>query len=551
MRRLSISDIHKKNRRQSHISGLGQWGYTLVELLVTFALFAIFMTAVVMCLPGITKIYMQLQQINHEKTICNTVSNEIKTQLQGILGVEADGDPLGVKNGNGLGYLALLNERGAQIPLTHEPAATSGSAVLPAADISGSGIEFAYMNGIVAQMDTNGFDGYTMRKNKLQMDYHGAYAVSPGALVTRYYEADIEKNTRTAMIDYQAAAGNYSVASGVSVSDGIQNVAYAIRYPYVPSFYEGFELQTTFTIKKDACYTAGSGTTESPARVYVNYVNYTLSLLKDGKLCYSQDYVVNVQNAVPYKGTKVAKKPDTPDEPEKPVWGDTYVVEDSVSGSHWDNGGNYTLVLHLPASNDIDDYDMWEICLPERLREAWIAVGNPNDFPRGDLFTVTRNGANLVIRLNKYGYIGESLVTIKFGVLNGYLTEEEMKGLEGSSKIKAYKTYEYATSKDVSIKENGKNGSQWNVSYEMKEPTGEKRMRERVTIIYDSPVKEVKTDYPQQCLLKIDPDDHRIVYVYGNVLEAGSVANNFIRASFEDPDAINNMKAPTIKFGID
>ena len=548
---MSISDIHKKNRRQSHISGLGQRGYTLVELLVTFALFAIFMTAVAMCLPGITKIYMQLQQINHEKTICNTVSNEIQTQLQGILGVEADGDPLGVKNGNGLGYLALLDERGAQIPLTHEPAATSGSAVLPAADISGSGIEFAYMNGIAAQMDTNGFDGYTLRKNKLQMDYHGAHAVSPGALVTRYYEADIEKNTRTATIDYQAAAGNYSVASGVSVSDGIQNVAYAIRYPYVPSFYEGFELQTTFTIKKDACYTAGSGTMESPSRVYVNYVNYTLSLFKDDQLCYSQDYVVNVQNAVPYKGTKVAKEPDTPDEPEKPVWGDTYVVEDSVSGSHWDNGGNYTLVLHLPASNDIDDYDMWEICLPERLREAWIAVGNPNDFPRGDLFTVTRNGANLVIRLNKYGYIGESLVTINFGVLNGYLTEEEMKGLEGSSKIKAYKTYEYATSKDVSIKENGKNGSQWNVSYEMKEPTGEKRMRERVTIIYDSPVKEVKTDYPQQCLLKIDPDDHRIVYVYGNVLEAGSVANNFIRASFEDPDAINNMKAPTIKFGID
>ena len=179
------------------------------------------------------------------------MSNEIQTQLQGILGVEADGDPLGVKNGNGLGYLALLDERGAQIPLTHEPAVTSGSAVLPAADISGSGIEFAYMNGIVAQMDTNGFEGYTMRKNKLQMDYH----------VTRYYEADIEKNTRTATIDYQAAAGNYSVASGVSVSDGIQNVAYAIRYPYVPSFYEGFELQTTFTIKKDACYTAGNGVT--------------------------------------------------------------------------------------------------------------------------------------------------------------------------------------------------------------------------------------------------------------------------------------------------
>ena len=372
MRRLSISDMHKKNRRQFHIPGLGQRGYTLVELLVTFALFAIFMTAVAMCLPGITKIYMQLQQINHEKTICNTVSNEIQTQLQGILGVEADGDPLGVKNGNGLGYLALLDERGAQIPLTHEPAATSGSAVLPAADIAGSGIEFAYMNGIVAQMDTNGFDGYTMRKNKLQMDYHGAHAVSPGALVTRYYEADIEKNTRTATIDYQAAAGNYSVASGVSVSDGIQNVAYAIRYPYVPSFYEGFELQTTFTIKKDACYTAGSGTTESPARVYVNYVNYTLSLLKDGQLCYSQDYVVNIQNAVPYLGTKVAEKPEEP----KPTTKDTYVKPDSTfklpDTNEWTY--QYGFTFHIEPSMDENGADTWIIQFPDNMKivTAWI-----------------------------------------------------------------------------------------------------------------------------------------------------------------------------------
>lgn|GEM_PF-3959242 len=555
------SDVHVKNKNMS--DSIRQKGYTLVELIVTFALFAIFMTAVVMCLPSMTKIYMQLQQINHEKTICNTVSNEIKSELQVTLGVEGDGDPLGIKNGNGLGYIALLDESGRQIELSSQGAITSGAAVVPATDVSGSGIEFAYNASsaagnavIVAQMDADGFDGYTYRsgKKKLQEDYHtGDRVITSGAVVTRYYEADITEDKVISDIQYKK--DEYTTVSGSAFTapseDECVKVAYAVKYPFVEGFYEGFKLKTTFTIKKDAFYTAGEGTMESPSRVYVNYVNYTLSLFKDDQLCYSQDYVVNVQNAVPYKGTKVAKEPDTPDEPEKPVWGDTYVVEDSVSGSHWDNGGNYTLVLHLPASNDIDDYDMWEICLPERLREAWIAVGNPNDFPRGDLFTVTRNGANLVIRLNKYGYIGESLVTINFGVLNGYLTEEEMKGLEGSSKIKAYKTYEYATSKNVSIKENGKNGSQWNVSYEMKEPTGEKRMRERVTIIYDSPVKEVKTDYPQQCLLKIDPDDHRIVYVYGNVLEAGSVANNFIRASFEDPDAINNMKAPTIKFGID
>lgn len=361
MRRLGM---HRKNNRLVHT--IGQKGYTLVELIVTFALFAIFMTAVVMCLPGITKIYMQLQQINHEKTICNTVSNEIRSELEGILGVEGDGDPLGVKTGNGIGYMMLLDEHGQQIAIASEGEASG--AVLPAADISGEGIEFAYLNGIVAQMDTKGFDGYTMRKNKLQ----AGYQVNSGALVTRYYEADIEKNTRTTTIDYQAAGGSYSVAAGVTVSDGTHNVAYAVRYPYVEHFYEGFELRTAFTIKKDAFYTAGAGTEESPARTYVNYVNYTLSLLKDGELCYSQEYVVNIQNAVPYGGTIVAVKPEEP----KPTTKDTYVKPDSTfklpDTNEWTY--QYGFTFHIEPSMDENGADTWIIQFPENMKivTAWI-----------------------------------------------------------------------------------------------------------------------------------------------------------------------------------
>ena len=75
----------KKNRQRFHITD--RQGYTLVELIVTFALLAIFMTAVVACLPKITKIYTNLQAINHQKTICNTVSNQIRNELQSTLGV--------------------------------------------------------------------------------------------------------------------------------------------------------------------------------------------------------------------------------------------------------------------------------------------------------------------------------------------------------------------------------------------------------------------------------------------------------------------------------
>ena len=43
----------KKNRQWSHITD--RQGYTLVELIVTFALLAIFMTAGVACLPNSTE----------------------------------------------------------------------------------------------------------------------------------------------------------------------------------------------------------------------------------------------------------------------------------------------------------------------------------------------------------------------------------------------------------------------------------------------------------------------------------------------------------------
>lgn len=548
---MSISDMHKKNRRQFHIPGLGQRGYTLVELLVTFALFAIFMTAVAMCLPGITKIYMQLQQINHEKTICNTVSNEIQAQLQGILGVEADGDPLGVKNGNGLGYLALLDERGAQIPLTHEPAATSGSAVLPAADISGSGIEFAYMNGIVAQMDTNGFDGYTMRKNKLQMDYHGAHAVSTGALVTRYYEADIEKNTRTATIDYQAAAGNYSVASGVSVSDGIQNVAYAIRYPYVPSFYEGFELQTTFTIKKDACYTAGSGTTESPARVYVNYVNYTLSLLKDGQLCYSQDYVVNIQNAVPYLGTKVAEEPEEPDQPDRPVRSpyDAYVVPDSVTRvTEWRDGdknhGQYTLEFHVPASRDDEslDYFQWMVNFPYVSSLVYAqAQGSA-----GWIYTSQVDDNNMLVTVKQDGYIPEFVIKIEFQTI-GVLTNEQMKDMEDLIHLTPIKDYSNCSAENVNITNHivSGGGSQYQdvISYNITAPST-KRIRERVEITYDKNIKSAQSDRDDRLKFKIEGNK---LTIYGMLVERNATLWRTLFVQLEDSSEKPNPGI--IKFG--
>lgn len=536
---------------------IGQKGYTLVELIVTFALFAIFMTAVVMCLPSMTKIYMQLQQINHEKTICNTVSNEIKSELQATLGVEGDGDPLGIKNGNGLGYIALLDESGRQIELSSQGAITSGAAVAPATDVSGSGIEFAYNASsatgnavIVAQMDADGFDGYTYRsgKKKLQEDYHtGDRVITSGAVVTRYYEADITDDKVISDIQYKK--DEYTTVSGSAFTapneDEHVKVAYAVKYPFVEGFYEGFKLKTTFTIKKDAFYTAGEGTMESPSRVYVNYVNYTLSLFKDDRLCYSQDYVVNVQNAVPYKGTKVAKEPDTPDEPEKPDIGehDTYIKPGSLEKVGQDGKDNeitrqgyYYFTIHIGDSaynNNFNDY--WEISLPDgiRLNGAYFCNDDGSVQWYSPIFDMVVDKENNKVKLSLkagVGFINISEFKIGFQVQSndGKLFDEMMDALDGTKALKMEQRVPLANASnaDISCKYINNN------HVEVKVTPFVEQTKSYVKLEFDSEVDQVNAMYNTTNLLT--RVEGKYVYLYGRMKNKGDTDQIDLQPTFKD-----------------
>lgn len=434
----------KKNRQQSHMCG--NKGYTLVELIVTFALLAIFMTAVVACLPKITKIYTNLQAINHQKTICNTVSNQIRNELQSTLGVEGADDALGVQNVNGKGYIALIDDSGQQIMIPTGGAVSTGGAILPASDLTGDTIEFVLRDGIIAQLDAKGFNGYTMRKKKLQVDYHDAKAISSGALLTRYYQTDGDYNKKLTVIDYKS--GDYAVATEAGiVTEGLKNVAYAIEYPYAKPFYEGYELKTKFTIKRDAFYSYGDGTTESPKRTYVNYINYTLSLWKDGHMKYAQDYVVNVQNAVPYLGTKVAVDPVVPD---VPVMSGTYVVPGSMHKLDNDpNRYQYYFTFHIEPSMGESGADKWVIHLPEgyHLKDAWYDDSQPH---KNRYLKPVVNGNTITIeRYFQYGFIEDTEIFKVLFETDGQ-TVEDLSMIDGSDNITCIST-PLATSDNVSI----------------------------------------------------------------------------------------------------
>lgn len=525
MDRQGISHIDRK---------IGNKGYTLVELIVTFALFAIFMTAVVMCLPAISKVYMQLQRINHEQTICNTISNEIKANLQGMLGVEGAGDPLGVETGNGIGYLCLLSEGGQQVAIGSGSAISSGSALLPTSDVTGSGIEFAYMNGIVAQMDSEGFSGYVMRKNKLQEQINATGA----ALTLRYYEADSNTNTKTTLINY-GADSSISVASGVAVSAGEQNVAYAISYPHTSQFYEGFTLQTAFTIKKDAFYIAGAGTEESPSRVYVNYVNYTLSLLQDGDVCYSQDYVVDIQNAVPYAGTKVSVKEKSDESKDYNTYikpGSLVKVKQDGKDEEITRQGYYYMTIHIGDSaynNNFNDY--WEITLPAgiKLNAAYFCDTDGSVVYYSPIFNMIVDKDNNKIKLSLkagVGFVPISEFQIGFQVQSkdGKLFDEMMDCMDGVNALKMGQRVPLANSSNADIGCTVINEKHVSVNIT---PTVEKT-KNLVRLEFDGEVDEVNAMYNTTNLLS--RVDGKYIYLYARMTDKGSTDKIDLEPTFKD-----------------
>lgn len=534
----------KKNRQQSHMCG--NKGYTLVELIVTFALLAIFMTAVVACLPNITKIYTNLQAINHQKTICNTVSNQIRNELQSTLGVEGADDALGVQNVNGKGYIALIDDSGHQIMIPTGGAVSTGGAILPASDLTGDTIEFVLRDGIIAQLDAKGFNGYTMRKKKLQVDYHDAKAISSGALLTRYYQTDGDYNKKLTVIDYKS--GVYAVATEAGiVTEGLKNVAYAIEYPYAKPFYEGYELKTKFTIKKDAFYTYGDGTTASPARTYVNYINYTLSLWKDGHMKYSQDYVVNVQNAVPYLGTKVASDPVVPDVPEEPEMKETYIVPGSLKPHEIYPGPNpdamYDMKIRIATNSALTNWhDYWEITIPTNsgihLKEAFFAGEDGSNMYYSPVFEMTKDLENNKIKLSLkagIGFIDMSEFTIRFKVSSddGKLFEEKRDLLDGTKALHMEQKVPLADSlnSNTSCKVYDGNHVEINI-----QPTIA-QTKSYVRLEYDSDVDQVNAMY-NTTNMRTEVDG-KYIYIYARMTSNGNTDRIDLAPTFKSEGTHN------------
>ena len=504
-----MKQIARKHKNRQGLHFWGEAGYTLAELIVTFALLAIFMTSVVMCLPKITKIYMNLQALSHQKTICNTVSNLIRDELQVCLGVEELRDQLGTKveNENRNGYIVLLNDSGQPMP------ATGGGLTSPGAikeDITGATLEFVRQDGIVAQIDTKGYAGYTMRKKKLQRAYLGDRVISSGALLTRYYELDKEKK-KISSISY-SSGGDYRVSSEAGiVNDGTQSVVYALQYPFAKNFYEGYDLKVDFTIKGDAFY--GDGTTD---RNYVKYVNYTLSLLKNGDVKYAQDYVVNIQNAVPYLQEKVTPDPVVPD---VPVMSGTYVVPGTSELTQiYDDkkSGAYKFNFHIEHIQDTNGPHTWMIELPANinLKNVWNETG---------IYTTTGQGNIITVTLREpFAFVPSppnNEFTIYYNTNVGLLDDPSV--IEGSQKVACTNEpiVPNATDENSEIrieypyKDKGSIVQYWVTPKE-----GVENVKVYMKIKYDKEVKSAKLDNPWATFVRFQGDT---VYVYDQRVPEG------------------------------
>ncbi|MDD6038926.1 MAG: type II secretion system protein [bacterium] len=283
--------MRKKLRKQE--------GSTLVEMIVSFSLLVILVTAVSMLIPSAMKIYYGIRSQHEQRTIVYTISNRIKADLQSAVGVGNSMDGL-----SGEGYLCLKKINGSTIQNVNITELT------PTAPLSGNSIEFIYEEGVMERIDANGFDGLIVRNNSRIRDAYlngSNTGIASGAAIARYYVRGNDNRWQESIV-YDSL--NFSANAGVPVGDLTDGASYASAYAvecqYGEDFYRGYDVKINYeipmnAIEKDIEFTVYGG--KKVKASYVKYVNYTIALYQQDELKYEQKFCANIENAVPYYGT--------------------------------------------------------------------------------------------------------------------------------------------------------------------------------------------------------------------------------------------------------
>ncbi len=273
-------------------------GYTLVELVVCFALLGIFFVAAGTALTSSTKIYFDTRKTEASFTVADGVLSEIQDDLRTMQGTTDNTD----------GYIKLR--------YTDESGKRATRSLNGNAEISGDGIEFVASSddesAYAEQIDSLGFTGYLI-KNHIVTNPN-ACALPVHYLTVRYYAKD-SKETDTASSFYgkyvdvvasgSAIEKDKTAVQGETLVSALNNggieaiVARDAEQRLDKNFYQGFNVSVRFSVDP-VTKTDSSGKTV----YYIPYVKAEVTVKYGTSDRYTKTKYIAMQNPVIYNQDK-------------------------------------------------------------------------------------------------------------------------------------------------------------------------------------------------------------------------------------------------------
>ncbi len=266
-------------------------GYTLVEMIVSFALLTIFMASIAATLAPVSKQYTKMQKINHMQNIEDGVLEQVRAYLVSA-DSEADGGYLKLRSVEPVTVGGVTENVPATVKIgTDHP--TPGDMFY---DHTGSVIEFK-KNGFVAVLDTRGYKGYKC-KNPNSTDvikFTDYFVYKPGYLSIRYflqasdktYYDKVEKGSVSVVMANDSDTDmfirdNYVDNSDDMGDDGAFWTSYGAYQCFDKQYYMGYQIKVTYTIPQEAIKAVDG-------KVYVSYLLATCRI-SDSSLTDASQY---------------------------------------------------------------------------------------------------------------------------------------------------------------------------------------------------------------------------------------------------------------------
>lgn len=241
-------------------------GFTLVELVVTFALLGIFFVAITITMTGSTRTYYQERSTMAAYTVADGVLSEIQSDVRTIL-PESEG-----------GYIKI-RDKGKTKPY-------SGGT------ISGNNIEFACSNdgngGYAEKISTDGYTGELIQNKKI---INSEVKNVRSGYLNKIFYGTISGETETISMLYADEYIQESILVDLLQKEIGTKIAADALQPLMDDFYQSFTVSLNFELTPDE-------------NQLISYIKVTVNVYKNGDVKYSKSKYIDLQNPVEYKNGK-------------------------------------------------------------------------------------------------------------------------------------------------------------------------------------------------------------------------------------------------------